>query len=119
MRIRTPPKFIMSTSVIMSLIMTLLVFQCVHPLSQRSKAFFHAVSPRYIPSVRPREPECIAGVCPPGSHFLERRVKVRCNTRRRKNNWCDEFTRCGEELTHRCALCPYWRCADDLCDGAA
>ena len=28
MRIRNPPKFIMSTSIIMSLIMTLLVFQC-------------------------------------------------------------------------------------------
>ena len=28
MRIRNPPKFIMSISVIMSLIMTLLVFQC-------------------------------------------------------------------------------------------
>ena len=29
MRIRNPPKFIMSISFIMSLIMTLLVFQCV------------------------------------------------------------------------------------------
>ena len=28
MRIRNPPTFIMSTSLIMSLIMTLLVFQC-------------------------------------------------------------------------------------------
>ena len=33
MRIRNPPTFIMSTSLIMSLIMTLLVFQCA---SQRS-----------------------------------------------------------------------------------
>ena len=31
MRIRNPPTFIMSTSLIMSLIMTLLVFQCAHP----------------------------------------------------------------------------------------
>ena len=75
--------------------------------------------PYWADESKPREPERIAGVCPPGSHFLERRVKVRCNTRRRKNNWCDDFTRCGEELTHRCALCPYWRCADNSCDGAA
>ena len=34
MRIRNPPKFIMSTSIIMSLIMTLLVFQCDKPLRQ-------------------------------------------------------------------------------------
>ena len=58
---------------------------------------------------RPREPELIAGVCPPGSHFLERGVEMPCNTRRRSTAWSEDFTRCGEELTHRCALCPYWR----------
>ena len=76
-------------------------------------------SPYWADGSRLREPECITGVCPPGSHFLERRVKVTCNTRRRKSAWSDEFTWCGEELTHRCALCPYWRCADNSCDGAA
>ena len=35
MRIRNPPTFIMSTSLIMSLIMTLLVFQCAAPALAR------------------------------------------------------------------------------------
>ena len=59
------------------------------------------------------------GLGPPGLHMLERRVEVRCNTRRCKNNWVDEFTYCDEERTHRCTRCPYWCCADISCDGAA
>ena len=34
MRIRNPPTFIMSTSLIMSLIMTLLVFQCMESMER-------------------------------------------------------------------------------------
>ena len=66
------------------------------------------------------EPRCIAEVCPPGTHVLERRVQeVPCRTRRRKNNWAEEHTYCDEQRTHRCKLCPYWCCTNRACHGEA
>ena len=65
------------------------------------------------------EPKCIAEVCPPGSHVLERRVEVPCKTRRRKNSWAEEHTYCGEQRTDRCKLCPYWCCTNRACHGEA
>ena len=46
MRIRNPPTFIMSTSLIMSLIMTLLVFQCTGATSQPTKTTYGTISHR-------------------------------------------------------------------------
>ena len=56
---------------------------------------------------RPSEPVPCCEVCPPGQHFLTREVDTQC-----LRFGCDR-------QTHRCTRCPWWRCADDTCFGAA
>ena len=56
---------------------------------------------------RPSEPVPGREVCPPGQHFLTREVDTQC-----LRFGCDR-------QTHRCTRCPWWRCADDTCIGAA
>ena len=56
---------------------------------------------------KPSEPVFCCEVCPPGQHFLTREVDTRC-----LRFGCDR-------RTHRCTRCPWWRCADDACFGAA
>ena len=65
------------------------------------------------------EPTCIAEVCPPGKHVLERRVEVPCGAMRSMNGWFSEHTCCDELRTDRCKLCPYWCCANHACRGEA
>ena len=64
-------------------------------------------------------PTCIAEVCPPGMHVLERGVKVSCGAKRSRNGWFSEGTFCVEPRTDRCKLCPYWRRSSGTCHGEA
>ena len=60
---------------------------------------------------RPSEPVFCCEVCPPGQHFLTRGVDTPCLR--------FGLPHCRGRQTHRCARCPWWRCADDSCIGAA
>ena len=60
---------------------------------------------------RPREPVLCGEVCPPGHHLLTRGMDTPCLR--------FGLPHCRGMLTHRCTRCPWWRCADDSCTGAA